>query len=1223
MLKFFEWFWGFVLRLYYFIFRIDPTKKTNNPQIKNEKHLPTYEELREKRNKYYSQNNLLPKSQPTTKKQPKTEKQGTKKSGSLKGDHKTNKNKKNNNSDNNDNGNASLDNLKEKQQEGQNKKNHFHDKKTQQNKANHNNKKKPKPKNYDWEFTVLMKVFEVEFLSQKKRARGDQKNRNFTISYKQYQQLPKLQKYFEQNLESFEENELESFVDQILIEVFESQNKINVFNYLSQCYERSRDELAKLASMNQKTKQKVIKELWKARSVLIKKINELIITYYRTALLRPCIFSGKASSLEKLGESLIKNSGVYFIKKLIKNPEIGGYDKEIALTIVEELRNYIISTPFYPNSLAGLKKMLMVTNINTLANTVVDLSNFIPKILLDPKCFLKSGVLNSQYLTNNNIKVNLEIEHNSFLGPILFKSTILNKKIIDYLFEIRQTKGKYHYPNEINNLKQSIVTPYTQNLYTLVMNFIKRPKTGNKFWEWVLYVLKANRIRSQMAYELEMESSQDGCSDSFIYNFCFILFKMSKEISVNSQNNEIENIIDYKLFQKENPLFFNFSDEPMLSPIEITDHKWISNDKLAKYQGNQNLLKRLRRQKSRQYTLEKEDVIITEEIENNHQKIETTEKKEEEEEEEKEKEKEKEKEEEIEKETKIETEKEKEIKLEMTKQTKKEIEKKKKLEFNTYTFFSTIRSIQFGLKPLLQNYEKLRRQYSQEKKLGIVDGNGTPFLLEKLISYELSIIEEDFINSFFNYCNLLNTWILKKAIPNINIQEIFTHQFEIRLPLIHNVPKDFHTIPEFFINSTSSIMLFYINNFTKYIKSVNFIPVFNFYLTLFCSPRFIKSPFTRSKMLNVIYSLIRNNLVSPKSNELSIRYLMFSLLMFYIEVEYTGSNNQVFDRLHLRTANITMVSSLLDLAVYQRQFNEECENHELLLRFAHFLVNDFDSIFNQAFEISIKIVQLVKDEKKFKKEIDSTQSIIIKRQLQSQFVEIKNYRKNQERHLSGLHSILPLYFDFLSKLIAKTDFKEILVSKEIINSLVSCINFNLINLFDFVTENEFKINNLLQLFDYNIFIVRFVEISLLLEKSHFFVQSVANDTHCYDHAKFLKILDLLKTKKSYKSKLFPNFKKYINNIEKIKQQEKLKTQKIQDNQVTVPDRFLCELTYEIMANPVKLPNGTIVEKAAINHHLLNDPTDPYTRLPLTIEDVEDCIQLKNEISEWKKKNKYL
>ncbi|KAJ3423960.1 ubiquitination factor e4 [Anaeramoeba flamelloides] len=1215
MLKFFEWLWSLVLRMYYFIFRIDPTKKTNNPQIKNEKHLPTYEELREKRNKYYSQNNLLPENQTITKKQPKTEKQGTKKTKSTNEDHKAIKN--NNNNDNN----TSLSNLKEKQEEGQNKKNHFHDKKTQQEKVNRKNKKKPK--NYDWEFTVLMKIFEVEFLSRDKTTRGHQKKWNFTISYKRYQQLPKLQEYFEQNLDDFEESKLESFVDQILIEVFESQNKINVFNYLNQCYERSRNELTKLASMNQKTKQKAIKELWKARSVLIKKINELIIAYYRTAILSPCIFSGKASSLEKLGESLVKNSGVYFIKKLIKNPEIGGYDKEIALTIVEELRNYIISSPFYPNSLSGLKKILVVTNINILFNMVIGLTNFIPKILFDPKCFLKSGVLNNQYLTNKNINVNLEIEHNSFLGPIFFKSTILNKKIVDYLFEIRQKKGKYHYPNEINNLKQSIVTPYTQNLYTLVMNFIKRPKTRNKFWEWALYVLKANRIRSQMAYELEIESSQDGCSDSFIYNFCFMLLKMSKEISINSQNNEIGDIADYRSFQKENPLFFNFLDEAMLSPIEITGHKWISNDKLAKYQGNQNLLKRLRRQKSRQYTLEKEDVIITEEMDNNNQELYTAEdiEKEEEEEEEKEEEKEIEKEIEIKKETEIK--KENEIKLETTKQMRLENEMKKKLEFNTYTFFSTIRSIQFGLQPLIQNYEKLRRQYSQEKKLGIVDGNGTPFLLEKLISYELSIIEEDFMNSFFNYCNLLNVWILKKAIPNINIQEISSQQFEIRLPLIHNVPKDFHHIPEFFINSTSSIMLFYINNFTKYIKNVNFVPVFNFYLTLFCSPRFIKSPFTRSKMLNIIYSLIHNNLVSPKGNELSIRYLMFSLLMFYIEVEYTGSNNQVFDRLHLRTTNITMISSLLDLNVYQRQFNQECKNHELLLRFAHFLVNDFDSIFNQAFEISIKIVQLIKDEKKFKKEIDGTQNIIVKRQLQSQFLEIQNYRKNQERHLSGLHSILPLYFNFLSKLIVKTDFKEILVSKEIINSLVSCINFNLINLFDFVTENEFKIDNLLQLFDYNIFIVRFVEISLLLEKKHFFVQSVANDTHCYDHDKFLKILALLKTKKSYKSKIFPNFKKYINNIEKIKQQEKLKTQKIQGNEVTVPDRFLCELTYEIMTNPVKLPNGTIVEKAAINHHLLNDPTDPYTRLPLTIEDVEDCIELKNEILEWKKKNKYL
>lgn len=54
-----------------------------------------------------------------------------------------------------------------------------------------------------------------------------------------------------------------------------------------------------------------------------------------------------------------------------------------------------------------------------------------------------------------------------------------------------------------------------------------------------------------------------------------------------------------------------------------------------------------------------------------------------------------------------------------------------------------------------------------------------------------------------------------------------------------------------------------------------------------------------------------------------------------------------------------------------------------------------------------------------------------------------------------------------------------------------------------------------------------------------------------------------------------------------------------------PDEFNCGLTYEFMRNPVKLPSSElIVDLAAIKQHIiLNGAYDPYTRNPLSIEDV--------------------
>ena len=58
-----------------------------------------------------------------------------------------------------------------------------------------------------------------------------------------------------------------------------------------------------------------------------------------------------------------------------------------------------------------------------------------------------------------------------------------------------------------------------------------------------------------------------------------------------------------------------------------------------------------------------------------------------------------------------------------------------------------------------------------------------------------------------------------------------------------------------------------------------------------------------------------------------------------------------------------------------------------------------------------------------------------------------------------------------------------------------------------------------------------------------------------------------------------------------------------------PTEFLDPLTWTVMQDPVRLPGGgcAVVDRATIQKHLLNDPTDPFTRMPLTLDQVIPCI----------------
>jgi ubiquitin conjugation factor E4 B len=47
-----------------------------------------------------------------------------------------------------------------------------------------------------------------------------------------------------------------------------------------------------------------------------------------------------------------------------------------------------------------------------------------------------------------------------------------------------------------------------------------------------------------------------------------------------------------------------------------------------------------------------------------------------------------------------------------------------------------------------------------------------------------------------------------------------------------------------------------------------------------------------------------------------------------------------------------------------------------------------------------------------------------------------------------------------------------------------------------------------------------------------------------------------------------------------------------------------------------LPSGHYVDRSTITQHLLNDPTDPFNREPLTTEDIRPATELKARMDQW-------
>ena len=72
-----------------------------------------------------------------------------------------------------------------------------------------------------------------------------------------------------------------------------------------------------------------------------------------------------------------------------------------------------------------------------------------------------------------------------------------------------------------------------------------------------------------------------------------------------------------------------------------------------------------------------------------------------------------------------------------------------------------------------------------------------------------------------------------------------------------------------------------------------------------------------------------------------------------------------------------------------------------------------------------------------------------------------------------------------------------------------------------------------------------------------------------------------------------------------------------DETEDIPDDFLDPIQCTLMRDPVTLPDsGVVLDRSTIKRHLLCDPSDPFSRAALTIDQVTPNKELKDRISSW-------
>ncbi|KAH9480417.1 Ubiquitin conjugation factor E4 [Psilocybe cubensis] len=546
--------------------------------------------------------------------------------------------------------------------------------------------------------------------------------------------------------------------------------------------------------------------------------------------------------------------------------------------------------------------------------------------------------------------------------------------------------------------------------------------------------------------------------------------------------------------------------------------------------------------------------------------------------------------------------------------------------FISNIFYLTVAMSHYGYLRTIQTFNDLSKSSDElQRQLDMVQGDGswmtspmrprTEALIAMIkkeqnkvriqqFTFEAGLMEQDLVFRSIGFTNFLATWLIRQADPKK------THPNPpVELPLPKEVPMSFRALPEYIVEDIVDYLYFAVQTSPDKFEMAGKIELMTFVLTFLTSTWYIKNPFLKSKINDVLFMSIwgygreRNGILGNmlNSHPLALKHLMPALMHFYIEVEQTGASSQFYDKFNARRNISHILKVVWNNPTHREALNIEAKNVDKFVRFVNLMINDVTYLMDESLSELTQIhnIQVEMDDKAT---------------WESKPLEYRRERegtlRSLERHASGYTTLGRSTVELLKIFTAET--KAPFMMPEIVDRLAAMLNYNLQALAgprcqDLIVRDAKKLK-----FDPRALLGEILQIFLNLSDQQQFVLSVAGDGRSYSKELFDRAAAIA-IKRSIKSQTeIDALRAFVNRVEEAKA-----TLEAEEDLGEVPDEFLDPLMFTVMKDPVMLPSSkTILDRATIKSHLLSDSKDPFNRAPLSIEDVIPVPELKTRIEEF-------
>ncbi|KAF8139503.1 ubiquitin elongating factor core-domain-containing protein [Mycena galopus ATCC 62051] len=470
------------------------------------------------------------------------------------------------------------------------------------------------------------------------------------------------------------------------------------------------------------------------------------------------------------------------------------------------------------------------------------------------------------------------------------------------------------------------------------------------------------------------------------------------------------------------------------------------------------------------------------------------------------------------------------------------------------------------------------------------------------LAFEAQLLDPELVFRSIGFTNFLSTWLIRQVDPAKKHPNP-----PAALPLPKEVPMGFRVLPEYILEDIVDYLHFIVQTSPDKFDLSGKTELLIFVLTFLNSTWYIKNPFLKSKINDVLffgiwgYGRERNGLLGNMLNThpMALKHLMPALTHFYIEVEQTGASSQFYDKFSARRNISYILKVVWDNPTHREALNSEAaRDGDKFVRFVNLMINDVTYLMDESLSelTQIHVIQ---------QEMDNQAAW--NAQSQQARREREGTLRTLERHASGYISLGRSTVELLKVFTA--ELKTPFMMPEIVDRLAAMLDYNLHALVgpkyrDLEVRDREKLK-----FNPKALLSDIIQVFLNLSDQEEFVRAVAGDGRSYSQELFERAAQTALRRTLKTEQEVEQLRAFVAKVEECRL-----NMEAEEDLGEVPDEFLDPLMFTIMRDPVLLPSSrTIIDRSTIKSHLLSDAKDPFNRVALTIDEVIPDVALKARI----------